>query len=1141
MRLGELLRAYRDRAKVSQEELADRAGVSVRTLRGIEQGSITRPQARSVRRLVEAAGLDPALLQAHGAPAETPAVRIDVLGPLTVRVRGRALDLRSEMQRRLLGLLALHGGSVVTQAEIVDYLWGEQIPASYANLVHTYVSRLRAFFARHGVTTFPVVLAPAGYRLVLAPGQSDLLEFTDLMARAKAHREAGEAEEAEAAYARALALWRGEVLADLPQSHPVAVTLSRQRLRAALEHADLALRAGRYHPALEQLRVLAEAEPLHEGLHARIMLALAGLGEQAAALRMFQELRGKLADVLGVEPGAELQDAYLAVLRQDARPGSREESSEEQGWPEVRAAQPRQLPPDIAHFTGRAEQLATLDEALSAAGGHDLRPVVISGSGGVGKTSLAVHWAHRVKGHFPDGQLYVNLRGFGSDDPMEPAAALEMLLRAAGVPAQQLPAGTDERSALLRTVLADRRVLILLDNARDEAQVRPLLTGAGSMTLITSRNQLQGLAVRDGAHRVTVDVLAPDETRALLTSLLSESRIGADAQSVAELGDLCAHLPLALRIAAANIDADPYLKLTDYLTDLRQGNRLAALEIVDDEQAAVRATFDLSYTALPESERRMFRLLGLFPGTDFTVAATAALAGCTPVETLRRLRRLASFHLIDSNGPGRYGFHDLLHLYAAEKAHATEDPEEVESATRRLREWYLHSALAAAETLYKHWVRLPPPPPSDEVTPMSFAAGEDAVAWLESEHANLIAMIHHNVRHGPAETVWLLTDALRGHFWSTRPLDDWFACAGAALDLAESAGNLAAQAVFLRSVADALTFQNRGDQAISLYERSRDLTRRLEWWRCHTSVLAGLAHACFRLGRPQDAAEHLEEAIAISEKHLPADVAEAHYSNLCVVYHQLGRLEAAYGHLRRVRAAFPARPAAACTLGEVCHSLGRLDEAVTYLHEAVSLNRQQGDRGGELESLVLLAAVHRDLGHYEEAVTLASDVLRLCPDIRDPLIETNALNVLGQAHEMRGRTAEASLLHQRALGVARASGNRYAEVVSLIGLAHAGTGLGRFTEAAAYAKQARTIAHDRCMRVLEGQALHALARTLLAGAPTSGDAAAGDPAVGDAVSEAADLAARAMRLHRETGHRLGEEAARRLLDEARERTARMRG
>ncbi|TMR89726.1 BTAD domain-containing putative transcriptional regulator [Nonomuraea basaltis] len=967
----------------------------------------------------------------------------------------------------------------------------------------------------------------------------DVAVFLDLVGRARRAGQAGDDRGEADLLQRSLALWRGPALVDVPSAslhRDHVLVLNEQRVQALERWFDLGLRTGRYDEMIVELKAATAAHPLRERLWAQLMLALHRSGHQAEALQVYHTVGNLLRQELGVDPGGELRKLHHDILTGDPALLVPPALSSVATAPErlkivtaqpsraavsvspLSTAPPRQLPADIVHFTGRRAQLEKLRELLAASDGHALRPVLIGGTGGMGKTALAVHWAHMIQGRFPDGQLYLDLRGFGPGAPVEPAAALEMLLRALDVAPERLSTELDARSALLRTLLADRRMLILLDNARDEAQVRPLLPGAQSLVLITSRNQLRGLAAREGAFRITLDAFSPDETHSLLLALLNEECLRAAPQAETELGELCSRLPLALSIAAANLGANPHLSLTDYVSELREGNRLAALETGSDQAAAVRATFDLSYTALPDSQRRLFRLLGLLPGTDFTAAATAAVAGCSTAEARRELDRLATYHLIRPHSPGRYTFHDLLRLYAAEHAHSDEPPSELLEAQRRLYDWYLHSVLAAAQLLHPHWVRLPPPPLTSTVRPAAFDSQESAAAWLEAEHANLVAMIRHAHQHGPAEMVWRLTDALRGHFWVSRHLDDWLACAQAALTVAEAEGTRTAQAVIQLSLADAYTHQDRPGEAMEGYARALSLTEEIGWLDCQASALGGLSNAYLRLGHLLEAVEHLDRALELSRQTGRKRGQEAYLNNLANAHHLLGRLELALDHLNQaLELTTNHSTALICTVGAVHHSLGRLDEAVQYLNEGVLLSRQRGDHGVELEGLVVLAAARRDLGHHAEAFELGGKALVMSHDLGDHLLRAGALNVVGTLHHDLGRYREALELHQQALDAAMQGGNRHSEVMSLIGLANAARGLGRYLDAATYAERAYAIARDRSFRMLQGLALTALAETSTARA---------------APSEAATQAKRALELHRATGHRLGEARALRVLGDA---------
>ncbi|MCA2228762.1 AfsR/SARP family transcriptional regulator [Nonomuraea aurantiaca] len=1050
-----------------------------------------------------------------------------VLGNLEVVREGVPLAVPALKQRIALATLLLQANQHVSFDQLAERMWdGRETPDDARGAVQTHIGRLRRTLLDRGGDQQLIHTRDEGYVLKLAAEDLDVTVFLDLVGRAKRAGQAGdEAAEADLLQ-RALALWRGPALVDVPSEslyRDHVLVLDEQRVQVLERWFELGLRSGRHEEMVVGLRAATSAHPMRERLWAQLMLALYRSGLQAEALQAYQRVGEVLRQELGVDPSDELRKLHHGILTGDrvllTLPGPGSEAAVP-GQPEAKAADsvsappPRQLPADIAHFTGRLAQLATLEKLLPVPGGQPSRPIILDGTAGVGKTALAVHWAHLAGDHFPDGQLYLDLRGFGPGAPLEPAAALETLLRALGVVAE-LPAELDARSALLRTQMARRRTLILLDNARDEAQVRPLLPGGESQVLITSRNQLRGLIAREGAFRVTLDVFLPDEAHSLLAALLDEARLHAAPQAETELGELCSRLPLALSIAAANLDASPHLSLADYVCELRKGNRLAALQAGSDQAAAVRATLDLSYTALPEEQRRLFRLLGLVPGADFTPEATAALTGCTTAEARRRLDQLASFHLIRMHGPGRYTFHDLLRLYAAERAQSDETADELQEARRRLYSWHLHSVLAAARLLQPYWVRLPPPPLVDAVKPVVFDTKEGAVAWLEAEHVNLVAMIHDAMQHGPRENVWLLTDALRGYFWMSRRLEDWLACAQAALAAAVAAGDPAAEAVIQLSLANAQTFQDRPERSMVSYARALSLAEEISWLGCQAIALAGLANAHLRLGYPQQAVEHLNRALTRRTDHEHGR--ESYLNNLAVAYHQLGQLELALDHLGQALDLTTDSPAVFCNLGEVCHSLGRLGEAVRHLNEGLSLNHQQGNRGGELECLVLLAAVHCDLGHYPKAFDLAAQALAMSQDLEDRLLQAGALNVMGAVHHDLGRYHQALECRQQALDASKQGNNRHPEVTSLIGLAKAARSLGRLPEAAAHAEQAYAIARDRSFRVLEGLALTALAEVGIA----RGERA-----------EAIIQAKQAVDLHRTTGHRLGEARALRALGEA---------
>ncbi|MFD7729506.1 BTAD domain-containing putative transcriptional regulator [Kitasatospora phosalacinea] len=704
---GPLLRDLRTRAGLSQRTAADRAGLSARGLRDLEHERVRQPRARTVGRLVDALGLtahqaaalrDAALRTAAPGTAAARAglgARADgaagsgrttllLLGPLLLRRGHDAVPVDSPTLRRLLGLLALTHPAAATRQEITDTLWPSGPPDSQQSLIHTHVSRLRRLLAPDDPRS-GVLRTPTGYRLGLPRHRTDLGRFDDLLTRTTDLRHAPDPDTAHRDLTRALRHWRGPVLADADPAlrrHPAAVAANERRIRAALLHADTALLLHRSEHAVPLLRDLAHTEPLHEGLHARLVLALAASGRQAAALATYTRLRTRLDEELGVAPGPELDDAHLRVLRGHlpARtapapppPAAPRPSLRPPGLPA-----PAQLPFPTDRFVGRERPLRVLDALLPAAPASPPSPqataartplLAVVGPPGVGKTALATHWAHAHRDRFPDGQLFADLRGHSHRPAQHPDDVLARFLRALGAPPDRLPADPDEAAALYRTLLADRRLLIVLDDACDAEQVRPLLPGTrGCAVLVTSRNRLTGLLVGNGAHRLTLDPLDPAEGSLLLGTLLGPDRVAAEPAAAHRLVRACGGLPLALRLAAAD-PATRGTALADHAPARPDAALLARLDLTDDPHTGLRAAFDRSYRALPAPARRLFRLLGHAPapglGTDAATALAGAELATTPAETAALLARLADAHLVREHPPGHHVLPGLLHPYAA--------------------------------------------------------------------------------------------------------------------------------------------------------------------------------------------------------------------------------------------------------------------------------------------------------------------------------------------------------------------------------------------------------------------------------------------------------------------------------------------
>ncbi|MGH3431973.1 MAG: BTAD domain-containing putative transcriptional regulator, partial [Thermocrispum sp.] len=758
---GDVLRRWRLQEGLSQRALAARAGVSERSVRNVEHGAV-RPQQDIARRLADAAGLDRTVLSVAGG------LRLGVLGRFVVEAAGAPAEVGPAKQRALLGLLAVQPGVAVSTPEIVDALWADAPPASCVNLVHTYCSRLRKALAPYG-DAVRIVSTPTGFRLLADRASLDLWQFQALLDQAD---RATDDAEALGHLEQAVDCWRGEVLADLPghvREQLAVVAVHRQRLAAVLRYADVSLHLGRCD--VERIRRLADLEPLHEGLHARLMLALAADGQQAVALHTYDIVRQRLRDELGVDPCAALQDAQLSVLRGDPPGGER---------PTVTMPKPAELPPDVSGYVGRAEELAILDAAVTRAGSPAI--LAIDGMPGVGKTALAVHWAHRVARRFPDGQLYVNLRGYDRSAPVHPQQALARFLRALGVAADRIPADEDEAANVYRSLLAERRMLVMLDNAGSVEQVRPLLPGGPDcFVVVTSRERLTALAAERDTGRITLGVLRPDEARGLITGMIGTDH---EPEAVNELARICGYLPLVLRVAAANISDQPHGSAQTYAAAVRErGNHAGS--------AAVYAAFDVSYERLPPLERGVFPLLGLAPG-DFTADVVATLADRSAIEARDVLHRLCAANLLQASAAGRFRLHDLLRDYAASLV-ARLPATDRRAATTRMLDYYLQAADAACARLYPHVQSVAPSPGRPRVLP--FRADTDgALAWLDAERPNLLEIVSRCGELEHAEYAWLLIDVLRG-FLSVRGCNtDGIVACRAALKAARAAADKRAEA-----------------------------------------------------------------------------------------------------------------------------------------------------------------------------------------------------------------------------------------------------------------------------------------------------------------------------------------------------------
>ena len=692
---------------------------------------------------------------------------------------------------------------------------------------------------------------------------------------------------------------------------------------------------------------------------------------------------------------------------------------------------PRQLPGDVRGFVNRVGELDILSTHMRAGQG-DPNGVsaatihVIAGTAGIGKTALALHWAHRVRHHFPDGQLYVDLQGYGPGLPLAPHQVLDRFLRAFGVPAESVPPDTDSRAALHRSLLADKRVLVLLDNASTAAQVRPLLAGSPDcVVVITSRDRLSGLVVRDGAQRITVRSLDPAEAVELLEHITVRHRPGDDSQEVVELARLCGQLPLALRIAAERAASRPHMPLSDLIQDLRDESALWDALATDDEEEAgtVRSVFAWSYRALPKDAARLFRLLGLHPGRDFGTGAAAALADLPARRARRTLDILAGAHLLEQTGPDRYRFHDLIRSYAMDQVRDEEAPDLQRAALHRLLTWYLGTAHAALRAVDSN-LRRPEPdaPASDEAHGglRVFTDNADAIRWFEVEGKNLLAAAEVAAARGLDGIAWRFPLVLR-HFPAFHTFGtEWITTVRLGLEAARRERRPSAEADLWESLGIAHLQSNRPEDAIAHHGRALELRQELDDELGVSMSLNAIGLVHLRGHRLGQAREHFERSLEAA-----GDLGDRLWEGI------------ALGNLVR------------CLL-----ELGAPEEAAALAERAIVVHRETGNRMSEFACLTSLSAAWRELGRPDRSLVFAQQALEIAQELDHTVREGFALLELGRIHALLGQMEDALTCFHEAVGLHRRIGDHLREAEAFEGVGEVYQVLELPEEAANFFRQA---------------------------------------------------------------------------------------
>ena len=966
-----------------------------------------------------------------------------VLGPIQVTRAGAPVTLGGPRERVLLAALLVEHGRVVSVDGLAQALWGDHPPATARHQVAIGVSRLRKAFAAAGAGPGVIATCAPGYRV--ADGWLDTRCFEEHARQAHDALATGDREEAARLLRAGLALWRGPALSgiDRPFAEIEAARLEERRLLVTEEHIGLELDLGRHEVLVGDLLALVRAHPLRERLRGLLMLALHRAGRRAEALAVYQDGRRQLVETLGVEPGPQLRAVHQALLRDEpawehtrpARQPGDPAAGRDQGDPAAGQDQaghvppvPAQLPPDVRGFTGRRAELDALDELAAApeatTNGACERPLpigIIAGIAGVGKTGLALHWGHRARHRFPDGQLYADLRGYDAhQEPLPPAAVLDGFLRALGVPGDQVPGGLDERAAMFRSMLHGRQMLVVLDNARTPEQVRPLLPGSSTcLVLVSSRDRLDDLVACEGARLYALDVLGQTDAGDLLSRMAGDHRV--EPPTADRIAALCDRLPLALRIAAARLATHPHhtaADLADRLAD--EQRRLAELS---QSHRGVRASFALSYRALPARAALLFRLLGLLDAADAAAWTAAALLGGPEQEAEDLLDQLVRAGLLevagrDCAGQVRYRLHDLMRLYARERGLAADSCAERDAAAGRFFGTALHLAERADRRLGNPFVfplydaapRLEP----DETVVRRVL--DDPVAWFEAERTLLTGAVAQAAGSGMAGYAWELTSAL-GQFLSTRRYSDaWHDCATRAVAAARTAGHARGEVAGMLQYADWLGDLGRYGEAIRSLQRALALVTRCGDTEAEAVCRTMLAVMRLLHGQAARAEQEAQHALTLLGRSAPPAARARALVALGLTRLHQGRHDDAAANFTRVlriqQAAGSDRGQAEARyrLGAVRLAQGRYAAAVRLLTEAMRAARESGDLMNAMTAQIRLGQAFLEMGRLDDARPLLDHAVRHVTPEAAPRFRAIALEALGQLFQARQQPEAAAPL-----------------------------------------------------------------------------------------------------------------------------------
>lgn len=955
-------------------------------------------------------------------------MELKILGPLIISAGNRELDPGGPRQRTILAMLAMNTNRVVSIEQLIDAVWDSSPPSTARTQIQICVSALRKVLAEAGRDD-AIITCPPGYSLGVDAAELDSEQFTALVQAARAASDAGRTADAAETLRRALALWRGSALAGVRSSLVRrGATWLDEQYNAALElRISLDLTLGRHLEVSAELQQLSAAQPLRERLHCQLMLALYRSGRQAEALAAYRRARDMMVEDFGLEPGPELRELEQAILTRDpalraAEPLPRPDSAEPLAVANHDRA-PSLLPPDPVDFSGRAEDVAAVRAVLAGPERRSIRVVAISGRPGVGKSTLAVRLAHELVTDYPDGQLYADLHAVTSPDGM--GEVLARFLRALGVSAAMIPVGPQERLELYRTKLAGTRTLVVLDEVTAETHAATLLpTSPDSLAIVTSRSRMSGL---QGVHQLYADVLDGAESMRMLTKIIGAERLAHDEDAAIELLELCAGLPLAIRLAGARLAARPHWRIDQLVQRLRP--EMGRLDELRYGEVAVRSCLERAYQALDEQARRLFRLFALVCSPDHPAWVAAALLDTDLTAAEDILESLVDVQLVDAvQRPGdpspRYRFHELTRIYAHERLVENETTAERDEAVRRVLGGWLAFSEAAHRRDYG----------GDYAIVHGSAArwhldtagtGVDVVgsprSWWERERVALVAAIRQAADAGLDELCWNLALTLVTFLEMQNHLADWQEISQAALDATTTAGNRRGMAAALCSFGALHLTQVKLADAQRYFVQAAELFKSTKDDRGRALVLCHLASVERVSGDDAAMLANHTEALRvfrglddrISTAYVLSELAKYHLKEGGTATARL-MLDEALSICTEAR--YPRLEAhVCCALGKLHLGENEIEKARSAFRRALHIARESGDRSREARCLEGIGLALSAEGRREQAETTLTSALRLATEVGEQLLEGKILYELGGLANGRGRFAVAADYLSRAV------------------------------------------------------------------------------------------------------------------------------